>query len=136
MFTYVWNDLLCHILIDIMCMSPHCCVYIVPPHEGFILIYIDCDSSLGGLLYRLTPREEFTFIYRLWLLGRVLPPFIDYDSSCRFYISRLCNISSYSFNYSINICPVWERFFFVQNRHHNATSSRMFVTNVQHRMQI
>lgn len=29
-----------------------------------------------------------------------------------------------------------ERGFSLQNRHHNATSSRMSVTNVQHRMQI
>ena len=32
--------------------------------------------------------------------------------------------------------PCERGFFVVQNRHHNATSSRMFVTNVQHRMQI
>jgi hypothetical protein len=38
MLTYAWNDLLCHIFNNIMCMSPHCCVYIVPLHEGSDMI--------------------------------------------------------------------------------------------------
>ena len=62
MFTYAWTDLLCHIFNNIMCMSPHCCVYIVPLHEGFTLIYILWMVIMG--------LDELTIIYRLWFFFR------------------------------------------------------------------